>query len=187
MTIRRSLQRAIRPSTTRSTATLWAKSLVNAVLFFSVFMVVLPWLADRGLPITLPIPEVFRIWIAGVLFVIGLVIWLSCLDSFSRQGRGTPLPMDAPRQLVTGGLFSVVRNPIMVGELLVVWAEALYLASLGAVLYATLLSTLAHLSVVYVEEPELHQRFGELYADYCRTVPRWVPRLHRSRHMGGGR
>ena len=32
----------IRPSTTRSTIALWAKSLLNAALFFSVFMVALP-------------------------------------------------------------------------------------------------------------------------------------------------
>ena len=42
MRVREVLQGAIRPSTTRATRALWAKSLLNAVLFFAVFMVVLP-------------------------------------------------------------------------------------------------------------------------------------------------
>jgi protein-S-isoprenylcysteine O-methyltransferase Ste14 len=184
MTLRQSLQNAIRPSATRSTTALWAKSLLNAVLFFAVFMVGLPWLVHGLLPVALPIPA-GRVAVAVVLFVIGVAMWLACLDTFSRRGRGTPLPMDAPRQLVTSGLFSFMRNPIMAGELLVIWAVALYIASLGVVLYAAAISALAHLSAVYVEEPELRRRFGERYDDYCRTVPRWLPRLRREQARKG--
>jgi protein-S-isoprenylcysteine O-methyltransferase Ste14 len=182
MTLRRSLQDAIRPSETRSTLALWAKSLLNAVLFFAVFMVGLPWLAHRLLPLALPIPQGPRVAVAVVLLVIGVVMWLRCLDTFSRHGRGTPLPMDAPRHLVTGGLFSFMRNPIMAAELLVIWAVALYFASAGVVLYAAAISAVAHLLVVYVEEPELRQRFGERYDDYCRNVPRWLPTPRRVPH-----
>ena len=179
MTLRQSLQDAIRPSETRSTAALWAKSLLNAVLFFVVFMIGLPWLAHYLLPVTLPIPAGLRVPCAALLFAIGVVAWLGCLDTFSRRGRGTPLPMDAPRHLVTAGLFAFVRNPIMLGELLVIWAEAIYLASAGVMLYAAAISIGAHLSVVYVEEPELRRRFGESYDTYCRGVRRWVPTLRR--------
>jgi protein-S-isoprenylcysteine O-methyltransferase Ste14 len=179
MTLRRSLQAGIRPSTTRSTLALWAKSLLNAVLFFIIFMIALPWLAHHLVPLGLPIPEALRVPVAVVFFVVGVAMWLGCLDTFSRHGRGTPLPMDAPRLLVTEGFFAFVRNPIMVGELLVIWAEAFYVSSVGGVLYATVISVAAHLSVVYVEEPELRRRFGAHYADYCRNVPRWLPHLRR--------
>lgn len=167
----------IQPSTTRSTAALWAKSLLNAVLFFAVFMLALPWLAHHFLPLTLPIPMTARTWLAGGLALIGVVSWTACLDAFSRRGRGTPLPLDAPRHLVTTGLFAVTRNPIMAAELLVIWAEALYLASLGVALYAVAISIAAHLMVLRVEEPELRERFGESFEEYCRNVPRWFPRL----------
>jgi protein-S-isoprenylcysteine O-methyltransferase Ste14 len=163
---------------------LWAKSLLNAVLFFGVFMVALPWLAHYLLPFPLPVPKGPRTWIAAVLFVAGMAIWLACLDTFSRQGRGTPLPVDAPRRLVTGGLFSFTRNPIMAGELLVIWSEALYFAGLGITLYAVAISLLAHLSIIYVEEPELRRRFGQSYQEYCRSVPRWFPRLRARRTAG---
>lgn len=176
MTVIQSLQNVIRPSDTRSTAALWAKSLLNAVLFFAVFMLAVPWLVHWLLPYPLPIPVAPRVVVAVLLFVIGVTIWLVCLDTFSRYGRGTPLPVDAPRLLVTSGFFAVVRNPIMLAELLVIWAEALYLASAGCLLYAVGISVLAHVMAVAVEEPELRKRFGEPYDEYCRNVPRWLPR-----------
>jgi protein-S-isoprenylcysteine O-methyltransferase Ste14 len=179
--LRDALERAIRPSTTRSTGALWAKSLLNAVLFFCVFMLALPWLAQLLLPLPRVVPAGLSRWPAAALFVAGLGLWIACLDTFSRRGRGTPLPMDAPRELVTTGPFGVIRNPIMAGELLVIWGEALWLGSLGVVLYALLISAGAAAAVRLVEEPELHRRFGAGYQDYCSRVPRWLPR------PGGGR
>ena len=174
------LQRAIRASTTRSTAALWAKSLLNAVLFFTIFMLALPWLAHQLLPVALPVPGGVRTWLGGALAVVGIAAWIACLDAFSRHGRGTPLPVDAPRHLVTTGLFGVVRNPIMAAELLVIWGEALYLASWGVMLYAVAISAAGYAMVRYVEEPELRKRFGESYDEYCRKVPRWLPGTRRS-------
>jgi protein-S-isoprenylcysteine O-methyltransferase Ste14 len=170
------VSRGIRPSTTRSTAALWAKSLLNALLFFAIFMAALPAVAHRLLPAALPCPSWVRIGGGATLFIGGLAMWVSCLDVFSRRGRGTPFPLDAPRQLVTEGLFGVIRNPIMAGELAVIWGEAVYFARLGILLYALIITLLAHLLVVYVEEPELRERFGEQYETYCRRVPRWLPR-----------
>ncbi len=182
MRVREVLQGAIRPSTTRTTRALWAKSLVNALLFFAVFMVALPWLSHRLLPSPLFVPAFFRTWLAGSCLVVGVGVWVACLDAFSRHGRGTPLPMDAPRELVTRGPFSVIRNPIMAAEVLVIWAAALYLSSVGVLLYALAVSIGAHAAVRYVEEPELRRRFGADYEEYCRLVPRWVPRTaHRAR------
>jgi protein-S-isoprenylcysteine O-methyltransferase Ste14 len=74
-----------------------------------------------------------------------------------------------------------VRNPIIVAELMVIWGEALYVASVGIVLYALAASVAGHLIVVRVEEPELRRRFGESYDAYCRDVPRWLPRLRPGR------
>jgi protein-S-isoprenylcysteine O-methyltransferase Ste14 len=180
MSFRSSLRDAIRPSTTRGTAALWAKSLLNAVLFFAVFMVALPYLAHRLLPAPLPLPAALGTWLGGALVLVGIAVWVACLDTFSRRGHGTPLPLDAPRELVSTGLFGVVRNPIMAGELLVIWGEALYFASWGLALYALAITALAHYLVVNVEEPELRERFGEAYDRYCERVPRWLPRRRRS-------
>lgn len=166
-----------RPSTTQSTPLIWAKSLLNAGLFFAVVMVALPWAAHRLLPAPLPVPAPLRTWGGGALFITGLAIWLVCLDAFSRRGRGTPLPLDAPQHLVSDGPFGVIRNPIIAAELMVIWGEALWFASAGFAGYAVLVTLVAHWIVVRVEEPELRERFGESYQAYCRKVPRWIPGL----------
>jgi protein-S-isoprenylcysteine O-methyltransferase Ste14 len=67
----------------------------------------------------------------------------------------------------------------MAAELSVIWAEALYLASLGSTLYAIAISVVAHVMVVHIEEPELRKRFGQSYSEYCRNVPRWLPNFGR--------
>lgn len=175
------LRRVIRPSTTRRTSALWAKSLLNALLFFGIFMVLLPWGAHGLLPSTLPIPDSLRSWGGGALFCAGIAGWARCLDLFVRRGRGTPLPMDAPRHLITKGPFAVVRNPLMLAELSVIWSEVLYFASPGILAYAALISGATHLLVVHIEEPELRERFGVTYEVYCDRVPRWLPRLTRRR------
>jgi protein-S-isoprenylcysteine O-methyltransferase Ste14 len=171
----------VRTSKTKNTAALRAKSLLNAVMFFAVFMVALIWFADRLAPRRIPLPFWPRAVLAPLMFVGGLAVWLPCADLFARRGRGTPLPLDAPRNLVTTGPFGVIRNPIITGEIAVVWGIALYLSSLGVLLYAILFALAGHWAVVKVEEPELRKRFGKQYEDYCRRVPRWLPRLSGAR------
>jgi len=171
------LQRGIRASTTQSTAALWGKSLLNALLFFTIFMALLPWAAHWVLPLAVPVPEAARTVIAWLLFVAGVAGWVWGLDVFSRRGRGTPFPLDAPRHLTTQGPFARTRNPIMGSELVVIWALALYFGSLGVFLYAGAMTVLSHWLVVHVEEPELRQRFGASYDAYCERVPRWIPRI----------
>lgn len=166
-----------RASTTRSTAAIWAKSLLNAVLFSGIFIVALPWGAHQLLPQTLPVPAATRTWGGGALFLLGIAGWIVCLDAFSRRGRGTPSPLDAPSRLVTDGLHGVVRNPMIVSELIVLWGVALWAASLGVALYALATTLGAHWVVLYSEEPQLRARFGKSYEEYCENVPRWLPRL----------
>jgi protein-S-isoprenylcysteine O-methyltransferase Ste14 len=169
-----------RPSTTESTAALWAKSLLGAFLFFAIFMVALPWVPHRLLPAVLPLPPLLRSSGGSALFVAGLGVWVVCLDALSRRGRGTPAPTDAPRHLVVDGLHGVIRNPIIAGELMVIWGEALWFSSLGFLSYAVLMTLYAQWVVVRAEEPALRERFGAAYESYCQRVPRWVPRLGRS-------
>ena len=169
-----------RPSTTESTAAIWAKSLLGAFLFFGIFMAALPWAAHHLLPTMLPLPALLRTRGGAALFVVGLGVWLACLDAFSRRGRGTPAPTDAPRHLVSDGLHGVIRNPIIAAEMMVIWGEALYFTSLGIIGYAVLMTLFAQWVVVRVEEPELRERFGEAYRSYCQRVPRWIPLLGRS-------
>lgn len=171
------MARFIRPSTTQSTVALWAKSVLQALVVFAIFMIALPWLANWLLPHAVPLPFWPRAVVGAGLFAGGMAVWAVCLDVLVRRGRGTPSELDAPRHVVTTGPFAVVRHPYDMGQQAVIWGEALYLSSFGVLLYVTLVTLAVCYFQVYVEEPELRERFGKQYEDYCRRVPRWLPRL----------
>ncbi len=117
-------------------------------------------------------------WWLGVLpLALGLSGYLWCAWDFTFAGRGTPLPLDAPRKLVVRGLYRYVRNPMYVSVCSVILGQAALFASRNALLYALAVLTAFHLMVVLYEEPALRARFGDDYLAYCRGVPRWLPSL----------
>jgi protein-S-isoprenylcysteine O-methyltransferase Ste14 len=110
---------------------------------------------------------------------VGAALYLLCLWVFATVGRGTPAPWDAPRRVVAVGPYRWVPNPIYIAALLVVVNEAWLFLSVPLLVYAGTVAILFHLLVIGYEEPTLRRRFGEIYAEYRRTVPRWIPRPRR--------
>ncbi len=116
-------------------------------------------------------------WLAIVPCMLGGLILLWCAWDFAVVGCGTPAPIDPPKCVVVSGLYRFVRNPMYVGVELVVLGEALLFSSTRLLSYAFLLGLGFHLLVVFYEEPTLRRKFGGPYQEYCRAVPRWIPRL----------
>jgi protein-S-isoprenylcysteine O-methyltransferase Ste14 len=90
------------------------------------------------------------------------------------KGRGTPLPLDAPRVLVVEGLYKFTRNPMYVGVLAVILGQALYYGAASVALCGCAALVGFALLVRFYEEPTLRRLFGAQYEDYCRQVPRWI-------------
>jgi protein-S-isoprenylcysteine O-methyltransferase Ste14 len=109
----------------------------------------------------------------------GVIAYLWCAWDFAASGRGTPAPYDPPRLLVTRGLYAFVRNPIYVGVVGILIGEALLFDSIPVLAYGALLLVLFHLRLLLYEEPQLRKHFGASYDEYCRSVPRWLPRVTR--------
>ena len=80
--------------------------------------------------------------------------------------------------LVEGGIFGHSRNPLYVANMLILLGLAI--VHNGPVMYFVVLPVFAftYTAIVRAEEEYLGVRFGMAYEDYCRRVPRWVPRLH---------
>jgi protein-S-isoprenylcysteine O-methyltransferase Ste14 len=53
-----------------------------------------------------------------LLLFVGITIYSWCVWDFANFGRGTPIPIDAPKRLVVRGLYRYVRNPMYIGSLL---------------------------------------------------------------------
>ena len=78
--------------------------------------------------------------------------------------------------LVTGGVYNSCRNPMYVGNVLLVAGLALASNSLATLLCALVLAMVAYAAIVAAEEHYLRGKFGAAYEAYCRAVPKWLPR-----------
>ena len=132
------------------------------------------WLASRGGSVAVRWDVVHAFGL--IPLALGACIYFRCAWDFVVAGKGTPAPIDPPRELVVRGLYRWVRNPMYLGVLLVLFNEAWVLGSLAVAGYAAAVFLAFHAFVTLYEEPALRRRFGEAYADYCATVPRWWPR-----------
>jgi protein-S-isoprenylcysteine O-methyltransferase Ste14 len=114
--------------------------------------------------------------------LLGAWVYVRCAWDFAVVGRGTPMPLDPPRELIARGLYRYVRNPMYLGVISVLIGEALLFESVRLLGYAASVAAGFHLFVVLYEEPALRRQFGDSYRRYRESVPRWIPR--RSRSLG---
>lgn len=81
------------------------------------------------------------------------------------------------QDLVTEGLYSHSRNPMYVGNLLILTGVAIASNSWICFGIAVPLFLFIYFAIVAAEEAYLRQKFGQAFDHYCRDVPRWLPRL----------
>jgi protein-S-isoprenylcysteine O-methyltransferase Ste14 len=115
---------------------------------------------------------------AITVIVIGIAIYLhTAFWGFAVMGGGTPAPIMPTKILVVEGLHRFVRNPMYIGVALVVGGQAWLFRSLHIAIYMACVLSIAHLFVIFYEEPTLRKQFGEEYDRYRASVPRWIPKL----------
>jgi protein-S-isoprenylcysteine O-methyltransferase Ste14 len=81
--------------------------------------------------------------------------------------------------LVTTGIFASCRNPLYVGNAMILAGLLLICNTPWAYLIAGGFFIFAYYCIVRTEETFLLNKFGEEYVEYCRNVNRWVPDLGR--------
>jgi protein-S-isoprenylcysteine O-methyltransferase Ste14 len=81
------------------------------------------------------------------------------------------------KELVTDGIFAHCRNPLYLGNILILTGLVITSNSLVSLLILLPLFVFAYQAIVMAEEDFLQDRFGPQYKDYLRSVNRWVPHL----------
>ena len=112
----------------------------------------------------------FSVTIAGQLIravTIGLVYII-------RGGRDRRIYAE---ELVTTGIFSHCRNPLYVGNILILVGLGIASNSIIFNCIATPLFLFFWQAIVLAEENFLRNKFGQQYNDYCDRVNRWIPNL----------
>jgi len=109
------------------------------------------------------------------LIVLGLALAVAALRLFARA-HTTPNPM-RPREaseLVTSGVYALTRNPMYLGDAIMLAGIALYSGhALNVLPLAAFVAYIDRMQIA-AEERALQEVFGERYAAYRRRVGRWL-------------
>jgi protein-S-isoprenylcysteine O-methyltransferase Ste14 len=116
-------------------------------------------------------------YLAFPLWLLGAVVLLWSFWNFLVQGRGTPAPIDPPKEMVAAGFYRYVRNPMYVGVLAIIMGHFLWFGFWNLLIYTMIVFLAFHAFVTYYEEPNLRRKFGASYENYLKQVPRWIPRF----------
>jgi protein-S-isoprenylcysteine O-methyltransferase Ste14 len=148
----------------------------------------LPWWLTRwrpGAALTHWLPA----RLLGILILLaGTAVLVHAFARFVVEGLGTPAPPAPPTQLVVGGLYRYVRNPMYLAVSATILGQALLLWRPVLLGYAAVVTAATVAFVLGYEQPALTRRFGNEYTTYRRAVPGWWPRLTPWRRgLGEGR
>ena len=173
---------------TANDAHLERRALLQITCFTGLLLFVLPAVAIEGSRTSWINPATRPAWQVSLfvqLLAVPALIGLTAVQEFVTRGGGTPVPFDAPRRLVTTGVYAYVGNPMQLSAVvllillgLVVWNPWIAAAGVMAHVYSAGLAG-------WDEDEDLRGRFGDAWIHYRRGVRRWVPRLrpwHRSDH-----
>lgn len=167
-----------------------ARHLLSIALLPFVVTVVIPlWLARRsnvGLSIG-STPSHLLVQLVGlVVSAVGFVLFVTSLGRFAAEGQGTLAPWDPPRHLVVRGPYRYVRNPMISGVVFILLGQTLILMSASHLIWAVIFIAMNLIYIPLFEEPQLQKRFDGEYVEYCRNVPRLLPRLQPYKESSGG-
>ena len=98
------------------------------------------------------------------------------LDLRTLVGFPEIAPDRFPRPLITEGVYARIRHPRYVQLLIALFGYALIANYLAAYLAVGLWVPGIYVIAV-LEEKELRAHFGDAYDDYCRKVPRFLPKV----------
>jgi len=114
-------------------------------------------------------------WLAGLLVLIALSLMaLAAMRMLRARTTVNPLRPGNATVLITDGVFSFSRNPIYLGDLLLLFAWAVWLGNVVVLLPVPLFVWFISRYQIAPEEEALAARFGESYRAYSERVRRWL-------------
>ena len=124
--------------------------------------------------------EIEESWV----FAVGAIIFLSgvLIRVLAQQRLHYRLPV--PVVLTVTGLYSFVRNPIYIGNILILTSLCLFAELVWFTPFMVTWSLLVYSLAIRYEEGQLATQYGEAYAEYLEHVPRWIPRWRPWRTAG---
>jgi protein-S-isoprenylcysteine O-methyltransferase Ste14 len=149
------------------------------------FIRTLLWLAFTALWAYMNRPETggFFAIESGFPALLGAALIAAGLALYGWSARlladAAPITRSSPVALLQRGPYRYVRNPLYLSvAAILAGISTLYGAwGLREFVRAVIVVLSVHFAVVRFEEPRTRRQLGAAYDEYCRQVPRWIPRF----------
>jgi protein-S-isoprenylcysteine O-methyltransferase Ste14 len=113
--------------------------------------------------------------LAIALGLIALGLMLATVVEFWRVGTTVnPLKPTNTSSLVTSGVLRLSRNPIYLGDVLLLVAWATWLGSISALIVVPIFMAYITQFQIKPEEKALGSKFSQEFDEYCKSVRRWI-------------
>jgi len=133
----------------------------------------LAWAQGRFLSLGLGFGGAWAQLLGGILGGAGLLLMLLAMHELRRQ-RTTVLPHRTPDRLVQSGIYSRSRNPIYLGDVLLLAGLILRFDAVLALPLIPILTWVLERRFVIPEENRMRRKYRAEFARYEQKVRRWV-------------
>ncbi len=107
------------------------------------------------------------------LVVLGLLLMVLAVWEMARA-RTTVIPRQSPKALVTSGIFRLTRNPIYLGDAMVLLGAILWWRAALALPLVPAFMLVIHWRFIRGEETALKSAFPDSFAAWAAQVRRWI-------------
>ena len=141
---------------------------VFALLTFIAPIIILPFTRGPKIPIPTPISLIL-----GIIILVIVVI----TRVLGQREIGTSPALKNKKELITTGIYRVIRNPLYTSNGLLAVAFAVIFKSLYGFLFSIVYFFL-WLPLIYLEEKDLKLKYGKEYEEYMAKTPwRMIPKI----------
>lgn len=141
--------------------------------FWLLGALIVAWLQSRFVPVLAWSDGGWAEPVGTVLILLGVLLMAASIWEFARA-KTTPIPRRNPNALITSGIFRLTRNPIYLGDALVLLGFILrWEATLSLILVPAFL-VLIERRFILGEEERLSRAFGAEFEAYKGRVRRWI-------------
>lgn len=131
------------------------------------------WVQGRYMPVNLSLDHPVTQAIAWGLIGAGVILIGAAALEF-RRARTTIIPHQTPRRLIRTGVFARSRNPIYLGDVLILSGFILHMDALPSLILVPLFVWWISMHFIGPEEQRLRSMFGPDFDAYSQKVRRWV-------------
>lgn len=135
--------------------------------------VLLAWLQAHHLSLGLSLDSAVTDLLGGLLIGGGIILMLLAFSEFRRH-RTTVIPHQTPSRLIQSGIFSRTRNPIYLGDALILTGLILRFDAVLSLVLVPVFVWLIERRFIIPEENRMRRTFHADFARYERKVRRWA-------------